>query len=155
MPWGHAPLLKTGGRLRKYLIIAAIAIAPLAARAEDGFQFRLSPGPRLVGTRAMSSGSGEVTAALSGSTLSLDGKYEGLLDAPAKAQLAAGPAPGVRGPKVADLTISPGASGSLSGKVKLTTKQLALFHKGGLYIEIDSPAAPDGDLWGWLLPFKD
>jgi CHRD domain len=141
--------------LGKLLIIAAIVIAPLAARADDSFQFRLSPGPRLVGTRAMSSGSGQVTVTLSGSTLSLDGKYEGLLDAPAKAQLAAGPAAGVRGPKIADLTLSLGASGSLSGKVKLTAKQLALFHKGGLYIEIDSPAAPEGDLWGWLLPFED
>jgi CHRD domain len=132
-----------------------LAAASLQAVADDSFQFRLSPGSRLVGTRAMSSGSGEVSATLSGNTLSLDGKYEGLLAAPATAQLAMGSAPGVRGPKIADLAISSGASGTVSGKVKLDRKQLALFHKGGLYIEIDSAAAPEGDLWGWVLPFQD
>jgi hypothetical protein len=63
--------------------------------------------------------------------------------------------PGVRGPKIADLAISSGASGTVSGKVKLDRKQLALFHKGGLYVEIDSAAAPEGDPWGWALPFQD
>lgn len=132
-----------------------LATASLQVAADDSFQFRLSPGPRLVGTRAMSSGSGEVSATLSGSTLSLDGKYEGLLAAPATVQLAMGSAPGVRGPKIADLAISSGTSGTVSGKVKLDSKQLALFHKGGLYVEIDSAAAPEGDLWGWVLPFQD
>jgi hypothetical protein len=132
-----------------------LAAASLQAAADDSFKFRLSPGPRLVGTRAMSSGGGEVSATLSGNMLSLEGTYDGLLAAPATAQLAMGSAPGGRGPKIADLTISSGAGGTLSGKVKLNSKQLALFHKGGLYVEIDSAAAPEGDLWGWVLPFQD
>jgi hypothetical protein len=24
-------------------------------------------------------------------------------------------------------------------------------HKGGLYVEIDSAKAPEGDLWGWIM----
>jgi hypothetical protein len=84
--------------------------------------------------------------------LSLDGTYAGLLGAPTAAQLLAGPAPGVRGPKIADLTISPAASGTISGNIKLGSKALAAFRKGGLYIEIDSANAPDGDLWGWIMP---
>lgn len=141
--------------LRYFLALVALIAVSASVHADDSFQFRLSPGPRLVGTRAMSSGSGEVTATLRGVTLSLDGRFEGLLSSPATAQLAAGVAPGVRGPKIADLTISSGDSGTLSGKVKLTARQLALFRKGGLYIEIDSAAAPEGDLWGWALPFQD
>ena len=143
--------------MRKRLIIAAIvaASASQGARADDSFDFRLSPGPRLVGTRAASSGSGDVTATLTGAVLALQGKYEGLLGAPATAQLAMGSAPGVRGPKIADLTISSGTGGSISGTVKLNSRQLALFRKGGLYVEIDSPSAPEGDLWGWVLPFQD
>jgi hypothetical protein len=141
--------------VRKRLIIAAIIVASQGAQADDSFHFRLSPGPRLVGTRAASSGSGDVVATLTGAMLTLDGKYEGLLGAPATAQLAMGPAPGVRGPKIAGLTVSPGNNGAISGNVKLTAKQLALFRKGGLYVEIDSPSAPEGDLWGWVLPFQD
>jgi hypothetical protein len=142
--------------VRKGWIIAIVAaFASQGAQADDSFHFRLSPGPRLVGTRAASSGSGDVTATLTGTMLSLEGKYEGLLGAPATAQLAMGSAPGVRGPKIADLSVSPGTDGAISGKVRLTAKQLALFRKGGLYVEIDSPGAPEGDLWGWVLPFQD
>jgi CHRD domain len=133
-----------------------MAIAPFllitAAQADDSFSFRLSPGPRLVGTRADSSGSGRLTAKLSGNMLSLDGTYAGLLGAPTAAQLLRGSAPGVRGPKIADLTISPAVGGTISGNIKLGGKELAAFRKGGLYIEIDSANAPDGDLWGWIMP---
>ena len=141
----------------KISAVAAFLLAAglLQAAADDSVHFRLSPGPRLVGTRAMSSGSGELSATLSGNMLSLDGTYEGLLAAPATALLAMGSAPGVRGPKIADLAISSGTSGTVSGTVKLNSKQLALFHKGALYVEIDSAAAPEGDLWGWVLPFQD
>jgi len=132
------------------------AMAPLllamAARADDNFSFRLSPGPRLVGTRADSSGSGRLSARLSGNMLSLDGTYGGLLGAPTAAQLLRGSAPGVRGPKIANLTISPAVSGTISGNIKLGGKELAAFRKGGLYVEIDTANAPDGDLWGWVMP---
>ena len=142
-------------RLGLALASAVLVLSATALHAADNFHFRLSPGPRLVGTRAASSGGGEVMATLAGAVLSLEGKYEGLLGAPATAQLAMGSAPGVRGPKIADLSVSPGTDGAISGKVKLTAKQLALFRKGGLYVEIDSLGAPEGDLWGWLLPFQD
>src|SRR5260221_13662873 len=125
-------------RIRSVLMAIAPFLLVTAAGADDSFSFRLSPGPRLVGTRADSSGSGRLTAKLSGNVLSLDGTYAGLLGAPTSAQLLAGLAPGVRGPKIADLTISPAVSGTISGKIKLGGKELAAFRKGGLYIEIDS-----------------
>jgi hypothetical protein len=115
------------------------------------FHFRLSPGPRLVGTRANTSGSGSVTATLEGSKLSLKGSFAGLLGVPTSAHLSMGSLPGVRGPLIADLTVSPATSGTLSGTVQLTPQQLSALRKGGLYVEIDSEKAPEGDLWGWIM----
>jgi hypothetical protein len=118
------------------------------------FTFRLSPGPRLVGTRAASSGGGSVQATLQGSELTLQGSYHGLLAVPTGAHLCMGSLPGVRGPLVADLTISPATNGTLNGSVELNAQQLGVLRKGGFYVEIDSDKAPDGDLWGWLYPFE-
>jgi hypothetical protein len=120
--------------------------------ADTSFDFRLSPGPRLVGTRAQSSGGGQVHASLDGQTLSLRGTYRGLLGKPTDVHLAMGSMPGVRGPVVAPLTA---ADGLISGQVVLNSRQLAAFQKGGLYVEIDSTEAPDGDLWGWVMPPSD
>jgi hypothetical protein len=134
-------------------------LPPTAGSAADqSFDFRLSPGPRLVGTRAESSGAGRVHAALAGNVLTLSGTYHGLLAAPATAQLMMGPLPGVRGPKLADLTImpaingTPAVNGTVSGKLTLNKQAMAAFAKGGLYVEITSQPAPDGDLWGWVMP---
>jgi hypothetical protein len=116
------------------------------------FQVRLSPGPRLVGTRADRSGGGSVTATLQDNTLKLQGSFSGLLAIPTGAHLRMGSLPGVRGPVIASLTISPATTGTLSGTVQLNTEQLAALRKGGLYLEIDSEKAPEGDLWGWIMP---
>jgi hypothetical protein len=35
--------------------------------------------------------------------------------------------------------------------VQLNSQQLEALRKGGLYIEIDSDKAPEGDLWGWIM----
>jgi hypothetical protein len=124
-----------------------------AAAPDDAtFHVRLSPGPRLVGTRADRSGSGSVTATLEGNKLALKGSFNGLLGVPTSAHLFMGSLPGVRGPLLADLTVSPATSGTLSGTVQLNAKQLAALHKGGLYVEIDSDKAPEGDIWGWIMP---
>ncbi len=141
--------------LRKMTLLAAAFLPCLsvaAVAAAESFDVRLSPGPRLVGTRADSSGSGHFSVKLNGSSLQLEGSYQGLLGVPTSARLLMGSAPGVRGPKVADLTVSSHADGELRGTVKLDARELAAFRKGGLYIEIDSAEAPEGDLWGWIMP---
>ena len=140
------------GRLGLALASVVLFLSTAALHADDSFSFRLSPGPRLVGTRADSSGGGQVSVKLSGDTLVLDGNYRGLLGAPTTASLLMGSAPGVRGPKIATLTISPALSGTINGSVKLRAKELSAFRKGGLYVEIDSAEAPEGDLWGWVMP---
>ncbi|MGA3226942.1 MAG: CHRD domain-containing protein [Acidobacteriaceae bacterium] len=135
-----------------FLLCACFLGMLLGATAPgDTYHFRLSPGPRLVGTRADTSGSGSVTATLEGSKLSLKGSFGGLLGVPTSAHLLMGSLPGVRGPVIADLTVSPATSGTLSGTVQLTPEQIAALRKGGLYVEIDSEKAPEGDLWGWIM----
>jgi hypothetical protein len=141
---------------RAFLGLAAVMLtASMAFSADQSFDFRLSPGPRLVGTRAESSGAGRVHAELKGNVLTLSGDYHGLLGAPQAAQLMMGPLPGVRGPKLADLTITPTVDGTVSGKVTLNSRAMAAFAKGGLYVEIISQPAPEGDLWGWVMPPSD
>ena len=106
----------------------------------------------MVGTRADRSGGGSVTATLDGNMLTLQGSFNGLLAVPMGAHLRMGSLPGVRGPLVADLTITQELTGTLSGKLQLNAQQFEALRKGGLYVEIDSDKAPEGDLWGWLMP---
>ena len=62
------------------------------------------------------------------------------------------PIRGVRGPVVFDLTVSPGTSGTIAASVDLTPAQITDLEKGRLYVQLHSEKAPDGNLWGWLLP---
>jgi len=59
---------------------------------------------------------------------------------------------GVRGPVVHDLTVSAGTSGSIGGTIDLAPAQIADLGAGRLYVQLHSEKAPDGNLWGWLLP---
>ena len=81
----------------------------------------------------------------------LNGSFRGLLGVPTSAHLLMGSLPGVRGPLIADLTVSPATTGTLSGTVQLNPQQLAALRKSSLYVEIDSDKAPEGDLWGWIM----
>jgi hypothetical protein len=141
----------TVGSAASFLLGTCFLSVLLGATPPTTIQFRLSPGPRLVGTRADRSGVGTVAAVLDGSKLTLKGSFSGLLAVPTAAHLAMGSLPGVRGPVIADLTISPETSGTLSGTVELDSSQIVALHKGGLYVEIDSAKAPEGDLWGWIM----
>jgi hypothetical protein len=149
----RAQIRSTAENIARGLLLGACFLTLLpGAAASSTFHVRLSPGPRLVGTRADRSGSGSVTATLQGNTLTLQGSFSGLLAVPTGAHLHMGSLPGVRGPLIADLTISADTSGTVSGTVQLNTQQLAALRKGGLYVEIDSDKAPEGDLWGWIMP---
>jgi CHRD domain-containing protein len=146
------PIRSTAENAARTFLLGVCFLGLCSAAASSTFHVRLSPGPRLVGTRADRSGSGSVTVTLQGNTLTLEGSFSGLLAVPRGAHLRMGSLPGVRGPLVADLTISPSTSGTLSGTVPLNTEQLATLRKGGLYVEIDTDKAPEGDLWGWIMP---
>jgi hypothetical protein len=97
-------------------------------------------------------GSGSATATFSGNKLILKGSFEGLLSPAIKAQLHRGSATGVRGPVLFELTVDHTAVGNVAGSFDLSADQVESLRKGRFYIEIASEKAPDGNLWGWLLP---
>ena len=58
----------------------------------------------------------------------------------------------MRGPAIADLTATAGTSGTITGSIELTKQQIDDLVAGRLYLQLHSEKAPDGNLWGWLLP---
>jgi hypothetical protein len=59
---------------------------------------------------------------------------------------------GMRGPAVADLTVTKAPTGTISGNLNLTAPQVEALKAGRIYVQIDSEKGPEGHLWGWLLP---
>ncbi len=135
---------------KRYLVLAVIALS-LAAQTKETFKTRLSATPADARTRAALAGSGTASATLTGTKLTVTGSFDGLVSPATTASLHSAVAAGVRGPAIADLTISKAVSGTISGSVDLTPQQMTSLHKGGIYILINSDKAPDGVLWGWLL----
>jgi hypothetical protein len=131
---------------------AVLACLASSAQAQPaGFKARLTPVPVESSTAATITGSGLVTATLSGTRLSVSGTFAGMKSAATIAQVHLGPR-GVRGPVEFDLTIEKAQSGAISGSAVLTKVQLDSLKKGWFYIQIHAEKAPDGNLWGWLLP---
>jgi hypothetical protein len=142
-------------------VALAIAISNTAisniGSAQNPITFKARLSPVALDTPMLESvaGSGSVTAVLSGAKLTVTGEFQGMKSSATVAQLHAGSVTGVRGPVVFDLTVEKAASGKLSGSFDLTAEQAANLRKGRLYIQIHSEKAPEGNLWGWLLPQGD
>ena len=134
--------------------IPLIGIVALTAQQPKTFKARLSPVPIDVSMQATIAGSGSVSAVLTGTKLAITGTFGGLKSPATITQIHKSPVRGVRGPTVFDLTVSKSdpASGTLSGSFDLTAIQVADLEKGRLYVQLHSEKAPDGNLWGWLLP---
>lgn len=129
---------------------SALVWSSLPAQGEQ-FDARLSTVPIDMRNRVEITGLGRATAVLDGSELAVTGTYEGLRGPANAAYLHESPVTGVRGPAILDLEVSGGVEGSISATLDLTPDQVAALHGGRLYIQIHSEAAPDGNLWGWLL----
>ena len=130
------------------LIVWAVASG---AQTPKVFRARLAPVALDVAMQATVSGLGSVSASLTGATLTIDGKFEGLKSPATVAQVHIG-RKGVRGPSVFDLKVSSGTSGTISGVLQLTPLQIDALQKGAFYVQLNSEKAPDGNLWGWLAP---
>jgi CHRD domain-containing protein len=144
-------------RHRQWLLLpifSALGIAVLIAQAPRTFKGRIAPVPIDVSMQATIAGTGSVTATLSGTRLTIAGTFEGLKSPATIAQLHKSPVRGVRGPVVFDLVVNKtdASSGTLSGTLDLTSLQVTDLEKGRLYVQVHSEKAPDGNLWGWLLP---
>jgi len=134
-----------------YLCAAGTGVA-IHAQSSKTFKTRLAPVPIDVTMQATVSGSGSVSAVLSGAKLTVTGTFDGLRSPATIAQMHKSPIRGVRGPVVFNLTASSGTSGTISGTIDLTAAQISDLEKGRLYVQLHSEKAPEGNLWGWLLP---
>jgi hypothetical protein len=134
--------------------VVAACLAP-AAQAQPvsptAFKARLTPVPVEPSTAASITGTGLVTATLAGSKLSVSGTFAGMKSAATIAQVHFGPK-GIRGPVEFGLMVENAPAGTISGNVTLTKVQVDSLRKGWFYIQIHAEQAPDGNLWGWLLP---
>ena len=137
-------------------MIAAAAVLLCAvsphAQTSKTFRTRLSPVPIDLTMAATITGSGTVTAVLAGRKLTFTGTFEGLATPATIAQVHKGPVAGVRGPVLFDLTVTHETSGTIAGSAELTAAQVADLDKRRLYVQVHSEKAPDGNLWGWLMP---
>jgi len=137
------------------LLIAALLVPVAVAHAQAGktYQARLSPmpvdGPPMMATIA---GAGSVTAVLTGSKLTITGTFTAL-KSPATQVRIHRAVKGLRGPAVLDLPAPARAvAGQITGSIDLTPTQIDDLGRERLYIQLSSEKAPDGNLWGWLLP---
>ena len=138
-----------------FALAAALSAGAISAQSTKTFKARLSPVPIDVAMQATVAGTGSVSAVLTGTKLAITGTFEGLRSPATIAQVHKGPVRGTRGPVAFELTVSKasdGTSGTLTGSLELTTIQLADLEKGRLYVQLHSEKAPEGNLWGWLLP---
>lgn len=141
---------------------AAVVLGWLAgsAVAQSGATYRARLGwvPTTGADRANVTGRGSITATLSGSTLAINGSFEGLAAPASAARLSRGVAVGARGIAIADLTITKATSGTMSGSIALSKEQVESLRAGALYVQVHSEkgVAPDGsNLWGWLMEVKN
>jgi len=139
--------------LRDHILAGAMLaglITPAFA-ADAQFYSTLDPAPMTMATRADVAGSGSVTAELDGNKLTVQGHFSGLASSATKAELRSGSMIGVPGEVFADLTVTQGADGTLSGTATLDRARLKALRDGAVYVQINSEKSPDGTLRAWLL----
>jgi CHRD domain len=137
-----------------FALLAAFILSDpssLAAQAGKAYRARLSPVPIDQAMMATIAGTGSATAALTGTKLTVTGTFDGLKSPATIVQIHKGQR-GVRGPAILDLQATKGTSGTISGTVDLTPQKLQDLQNARLYIQLHSEKAPDGNLWGWLMP---
>ena len=133
------------------LVLVVLWGSHVTAQTARRFVARLSTVPITVAMQNTVSGRGSANAVLMGNELTIEGMFEGLRSPATVARLHLAP-PAVRGPAVVEITVSQSTSGAISGTAELTPRQVRALDENSLYIQIHSEKAPDGNLWGWLLP---
>lgn len=134
------------------VVVVVIAMSAVVAAQAPQYRARLSVMPLDIAMQATVAGSGSVTAVLKGTTLAVTGTFTGLKTAATAVRVHRGPKMAMRGPAIADLASTPASDGSISGTIELTSEQVDDLAAGRLYVQLHSEKAPEGNLWGWLLP---
>ncbi len=122
------------------------------SHAQETFTARLTMMPIDEVNRGIVTGSGSASASLDNETLTITGSFSGLRGPATVARLHESLDRGIRGAALYDLIAEPATEGSFSGEIEFTPDQVELLLDGRLYIQIHSASAPEGNLWGWLLP---
>jgi CHRD domain len=138
-------------RIFRAAALAALFAAAAHAQTAKSFRARLSPVPMDLTMAATIAGSGSVTATLNGNKLNINGAFDGLKSPATVARLHKGQR-GVRGEPILDLTVTKATSGTITASLDLTPQQAQDLQQMRLYVQLSSEKAPDGNLWGWLLP---
>lgn len=146
--------MHTRSFLRRSAFAVFIVFASLQARAADIYQADLGPSPVDETNKTDLGGHGTASATLNGNKLTISGNFFSMPSAAVDAHIQSGDGIGVPGDPLFDLAVSDAPSGTVSGTVVLSAKQVTLFKSGKFYVQINSVSAkpPFGALWGWLLP---
>jgi hypothetical protein len=131
-------------------VAVAIWSAYPAAQART-FATRLSVMPLTVAMQETVAGQGSVTAVLTGNRLTVEGKFDGLRSPATTARVHLAPR-AQRGEAIGDLTVSRATSGTVRGTIELNDRQRDALERLSLYVQVNSEKAPEGNLWGWLVP---
>jgi len=147
-------MLRNEFRLRRYGALLAFALLMFGssyATAQDmnSLHGRLAPLPVTGATVKTITGQGQITGTLSGSTLTIDGSFEGMSSPATMAHIHLGPK-AIPGPVILRLDVSAGSSGTVSGTLTLNPEQISALHSESLYVQIHSETNPEGELRGWL-----
>jgi hypothetical protein len=134
------------------LVLAALAVLFVSPAFADDYATRLTAVAYDGAMRANVQGDGHVTATLQGNKLTVKGDFSALPSVATGAALYSGEGIGVPGPQLMPLQLSGQNAGSFEGSFTLNAKQLTAFKRGHVYVQINSQKAPEGNLWGWLLP---
>jgi hypothetical protein len=123
-----------------------------SAKAAEGYQAHLGPTPVPDGVRSAIMGEGSVSATLNGQNLQVEGQFAGTGTTATEAFLMQGTGIGIPGPAMLKIGVTP--DGKISGTAKLSRDQLAALRAGYVYVQVNSDKfpAPQGQLFGWLLP---
>lgn len=133
-------------------VIVTSATLATQAFGADEYRTRLTPVAYDGAMRANVQGDGNVSAHLDGDVLTISGTFMALPSVATNSKLYSGVGIGVPGDPILDLKLTGDTGGSLSGTFTLNRKQLTALKNGHVYVQINSQKAPDGNLWGWLLP---
>jgi len=134
-----------------WLAALVVVVTGVSAQAPQ-YRARLSVMPLDIAMQATMAGTGSITATVKGTTLAVNGTFGGLKTAATAVRVHRGPRMAVRGPAVGDLTATPAVSGTISGSIELNKSLIEDLAAGRLYVQLHSEKAPEGNLWGWLLP---
>ena len=128
-------------------------MSTMCSAQESQFQARLAPLPANFQTVKQITGQGHISATLNGNELTIEGTFEGLAKPATQCFLRRG-ALAIPGPAFVEISISRAQQGQISGTVTLDTELVSALHNHGIYLQIHSEAALEGNLRGWLLPVK-